>query len=141
MGTVGHPRIYPNHAAKIRAYRQSKCQAQHLKRHVSHRAGSAAWETPHDFFADLHAACGCTLDGAAQPNHATCARYCTREDDGLTQSWTGICWCNPPYGKPMAQWMRKAYKSAQQGATVVCLVPVRTAMGWWHTYAMRGKIH
>ena len=140
MGTVGHPRIYPNHAAKIRAYRQRKRQAPHLKRQVYHRAVSAEWETPQDFFAALHAEFGFTLDVAAQPNNAKCARYFTREDDGLTQSWTGICWCNPPYGKTMAQWMRKAYESAQQGATVVCLVPARTEMEWWHTYAMRGEI-
>jgi hypothetical protein len=36
--------------------------------------------------------------------------------------------------------MKKAYESLLQGATVVCLVPARTDTGWWHDYAMKGKI-
>jgi hypothetical protein len=30
--------------------------------------------------------------------------------------------------------MRKAYESAQAGATVVCLVPVRSDTKWWQRY-------
>ena len=47
---------------------------------------------------------------------------------------------NPPYGKQIAKWMRKAWQSSQEGATVVCLVPVRTDTKWWHEYAFRGEI-
>ena len=47
---------------------------------------------------------------------------------------------NPPYGREIERWMRKALESAQQGATVVCLVPARTDTKWWHRYAMRGEI-
>ncbi len=32
---------------------------------------------------------GFTLDAAAAPHNAKCARYFTRADDGLTQSWGG----------------------------------------------------
>jgi hypothetical protein len=44
---------------------------------------------------------------------------------------------NPPYGRDIGKWMKKAYES---GATVVCLVPARTDTKWWHDYAMKGKI-
>lgn len=47
---------------------------------------------------------------------------------------------NPPYGRTIGLWMRKAYTSAQEGATVVCLVPARTDTAWWHEYAMRGEV-
>jgi site-specific DNA-methyltransferase (adenine-specific) len=42
--------------------------------------------------------------------------------------------------KIIAEWMRKAYGAAQEGATVVCLVPARTDTVWWHEYAMKSEI-
>lgn len=48
---------------------------------------------------------------------------------------------NPPYGREIKDWMKKAYESSQQGATVVCLVPARTDTKWWHDHATRGEIH
>ena len=47
---------------------------------------------------------------------------------------------NPPYGRTIKQWMKKAYESSLAGATVVCLVPARTDTNWWHDYAMKGDI-
>ena len=43
---------------------------------------------------------------------------------------------NPPYGKVISLWMKKAYESSLEGATVVCLVPARTDTKWWHTYVI-----
>jgi hypothetical protein len=47
---------------------------------------------------------------------------------------------NPPYGRVIGNWMRKAYESAKEGALVVCLVPSRTDTRWWHDYAMKGEV-
>jgi Zn finger protein HypA/HybF involved in hydrogenase expression len=47
---------------------------------------------------------------------------------------------NPPYGRTIGKWVRKAWVSSKQGATVVCLVPARTDTRWWHDYAMKGEI-
>ena len=47
---------------------------------------------------------------------------------------------NSPYDREIAQWMQKAFESAQEGATVVCMVPARTDIKWSHRYAMRGEI-
>jgi hypothetical protein len=44
---------------------------------------------------------------------------------------------NPPYGRDIGKWMKKASES---DATVVCLVPARTDTKWWHDYAMKGEI-
>lgn len=93
-----------------------------------------------EFFDDLDSEFGFELDVCALPSNAKCERYFTPADDGLSQTWSGVCWMNPPYGKEIGLWMRKAYLSSRQGATVVCLVPARTDMRWWHDYAMRGQI-
>jgi len=47
---------------------------------------------------------------------------------------------NPPYGREIRQWVKKAYESALGGATVVCLLPARTDTSWWHDYCMKGEI-
>ena len=99
------------------------------------------WATPQDTFDALAAEFGpFDLDVCATPENAKCPRYYTREDDGLAQPWTGRCWMNPPYGRTIGQWMKKAYEESQRGALVVCLVPARTDTAWWHDYAMKGQI-
>lgn len=36
---------------------------------------------------------------------------------------------NPPYGREIERWMRKAFESSREGALVVSLVPARTIHG------------
>ena len=72
--------------------------------------------------------------------NAKCERFFTIEDDGLLQDWQGRVWMNPPYGREIGRWMRKAYESSLAGATVVCLVPARTDTAWWHDYAAKGHV-
>lgn len=98
------------------------------------------WETPQPFFDALDAEFGFTLDVCATHETAKCERYFTPIEDGLSQPWSGICWCNPPYGREIALWVRKAYEESQRGCTVVCLLPARTDTGWWHDHVMRGEI-
>lgn len=95
------------------------------------------WATPPEVFGPLGEEFGFTLDVCATEENAKCARYFTPADDGLVQEWTGSCWMNPPYGREIGKWMKKAYESSRAGATVVCLVPSRTDTAWWHDYAMR----
>lgn len=98
------------------------------------------WETPQWLFDQLDAEFGFELDVCATPENAKCERYFTPEHDGLSQEWTGVCWMNPPYGREIGRWMRKAYESSLNGATVVCLVPARTDTAWWHDYAAKGEV-
>jgi len=97
------------------------------------------WYTPQREFDKLDAEFHFETDVCALPENAKCARYFTPQMDGLAQEWTGVCWMNPPYGKTIIQWMKKAYESGLAGATVVCLVPARTDTRWWHEYAMHGE--
>ena len=97
------------------------------------------WATPQDTFDNLNEEFNFTLDVCANQENAKCTNYYTKEDDGLSQEWRGICWMNPPYGREIIKWMEKAYKSSLDGATVVCLVPARTDTKWWHEYSMKGE--
>lgn len=95
------------------------------------------WPTPQALFDELHTEFGFTLDVCALPENAKCGRYFTPEIDGLKQSWVGQCWMNPPYGRTIGKWVRKAYEAASQGATVVCLLPARTDTAWWHEFVIK----
>lgn len=99
------------------------------------------WATPKDFFDKLNDEFGFTLDVCASAQNAKCDRYFTQANDGLAQNWgSEVCWMNPPYGREIGNWMKKAYESSQAGATVVCLVPSRTDTRWWHEWAMKGEV-
>ena len=98
------------------------------------------WETPQDFFMKLYDEFHFTLDVCAKPENTKCLSYFTPEIDGLKQKWTGVCWMNPPYGRVIGEWVKKAYESSLNGATVVCLLPARTDTKWWHEYCMKGEI-
>jgi phage N-6-adenine-methyltransferase len=99
------------------------------------------WATPSDFFDQCNERFGpFDLDVCANADNAKCARFFTAADDGLSQDWCGRCWMNPPYGRLIGKWMRKAYESSLSGATVVCLVPARTDTAWWHDYAAKGDV-
>jgi phage N-6-adenine-methyltransferase len=101
---------------------------------------SQTWSTPPNIFHDLNREFNFTTDVCALPENAKCDRYFTPDQNGLAQQWEGACWMNPPYGREIKAWMRKAYESSLSGATVVCLVPSRTCSAWWHDYAMKGEI-
>lgn len=101
---------------------------------------SDLWETPHDFFEKLDLEFNFEIDVCANKENAKCEKYFSEEIDGLKQEWDGICWMNPPYGREIGKWIKKAYESSLTGATVVCLVPARTDTKWWHEYCMRGEI-
>ena len=98
------------------------------------------WSTPQDFFNLLNSEFNFETDVCASHENAKCIKYFTAEQDGLKQDWTGVCWMNPPYGRVIGNWVKKAYDSAKNGATVVCLLPARTDTKWWHDYCMKGKI-
>jgi phage N-6-adenine-methyltransferase len=98
------------------------------------------WETPQELFDELNAEFGFECDLAATDENAKCERYITEEHDSLWQPWHGVRWCNPPYGRGIDRWVRKAYEASLDGATVVMLLPCSTDAGWWHDYAMKGEV-
>ena len=100
-------------------------------------SASDEWETPREFFDAVDAVFHFTLDVCATRDNAKCGRYFTKEEDGLTRTWSGVCWMNPPYGREISLWVRKAYESSKEaGTVVVCLLPARTDTMWWHDYVI-----
>lgn len=98
------------------------------------------WATPQWLFAALHKEFGFTLDPCSDGENAKCEKFYTPRENGLLRDWGNeTVFMNPPYSE-VESWMRKAYGSAQEGATVVCLVPARTDTAWWHEYAMKSEI-
>ena len=87
------------------------------------------WATPQDFFDTLDSEFHFSLDVCATPENAKCPVFYTPEQDGLAQKWGGVCWCNPPYGREIGKWVKKA---AEAGCTVVMLLPARTDTKWFH---------
>ena len=110
-------------------------ESEHMSVHFSSKTD--LWATPGSLFRELAAEFRFTLDVCATPENTTCDAYFTREQDGLKQTCSGVCWMNPPYGREIGSWVRKAFDSAQDGATIVCLIPARTDTAWWHEYVTR----
>lgn len=94
------------------------------------------WCTPQDFFDKLNEEFGFVLDAAATEKTAKCKLYYTPETDGLSQSWNrgGAVFCNPPYGRKLGKWVKKAYEEAQAGTRIVLLIPARTDTSYFHDY-------
>ena len=66
------------------------------------------WATPIDFFNKLNEEFHFDLDVAADDTNHKCDRYYTKETDGLANfdNWTGMVWCNPPYGREIGKWVK-----------------------------------
>ena len=76
-----------------------------------------------------------TLDVCATADNTKCKKFYSPEDNGLTKKWKGSCWMNPPYGRQITQWIKKAYKeSSKNRCSVVALLPARTDTKYFHEY-------
>jgi len=101
---------------------------------------SNEWATPQSFFDKLDSIFGpFTLDAAASSNNYKVKNHFTEADDSLSQDWSGnTVFLNPPYGRALKEWVRKAYEEGQKSATtVVMLIPARTDTKYWHDYVMK----
>lgn len=103
-------------------------------------SNTCEWETPQDIFDKLSEEFGgFDLDVCATPENAKCPRFYTKEQDGLSQEWSGKCWMNPPYGREISKWVEKAAQS--KADLVVCLLPARTDTKWFHNWCIpKGEV-
>ena len=116
---------------------------------------SSEWETPQELFDELNEEFGFDLDPCATNKNAKCSLYFTKEEDGLKRKWSpcyedvwqwvaGITvnsvFMNPPCGREVGKWIKKAYEESRNGCTVVCLLPARTDTKWFHDYCLKGEI-
>lgn len=95
------------------------------------------WCTPQDFFDALNEEFNFKLDAAATEKTKKCELCFTPETDGLSQSWDcgGAVFCNPPYGRDIGKWVKKAYEESLRGGyPIVLLIPSRTDTSYFHDY-------
>lgn len=98
------------------------------------------WATPQEFFDKLDWRFGpFDLDPCADPTNTKCANFYTEAEDGLSKNWEGhVSFVNPPYGRGIEKWIKKAYNSSKlEDTRVVMLIPARTDTKYWHQYVMR----
>ena len=87
-----------------------------MKNQALFTSNTNEWATPQAFFDELNREFSFTLDPCATPENAKCSRYFTKEIDGLAQSWKGeTVFCNPPYGRDIAKWVKKAHEEVERG--------------------------
>ena len=87
------------------------------------------WRTPEKFYEEL--------DKEFNFNDDPCPLHSL--EDRLNTEWGTCVFMNPPYGREITKWLRKAYEESLKGKTIVCLLPSRTDTRWWHDYIMKAK--
>ena len=103
---------------------------------------SNEWSTPQKFYDKLNNSFGpFTLDPCSDGQNNKTDNYFTKEQNGLSQDWSGNkVFMNPPYGREIKDWLKKAYEEGQKpNTTVVCLIPARTDTKYWHNYVMKAQ--
>ena len=120
---------------------------------------SVEWATPEDLFYELNEEFGFDLDAAASPCNAKCAMFLDEELDALTvdwndpvvvkecddeRVWTSLptqkmrsIFLNPPWGRGIGEWIKKAYDESRSGVTVCCVLPSCTDTKWWKDYVWK----
>lgn len=117
---------------------------------IIHSSKDPAWRTPPEVFDPLNREFQFELDAASSGvDNALCARYITPNDDALGAApwvsylenprWGASVFLNPPYGRDIGRWMRRAYEEAQSGLVVVTLTMACTDTKWWADYVWRGS--
>lgn len=109
-----------------------------MKTEVLFSSANCEWETPNDFFQALNTEFHFDIDVCATEENKKVDRFYSPEQDGLSQPWNGVVWCNPPYGRGIEKWVKKAAKEQRTNADViVMLIPARTDTRWFHKYVYK----
>jgi hypothetical protein len=111
-----------------------------MKNHAAMMSSAdETWNTPALVLDALRAGFGeIGLDPCDNSSSLTMARKSCRKDrgeDGLACSWqeSGLVFVNPPYGREISKWAKKAAIEAGKGAEIVSLVPARVDTSWFET--------
>lgn len=95
------------------------------------------WETPQDFFNKLDDEFNFSWDLAASSQNAKCEQYIDKSANSLSIDWSklsGNLYLNPPYGREIKKWVKKASETSLKDNYLVMLIPARTDTSYWHDY-------
>ncbi len=110
--------------------------------------GSNEYSTPEYLFRYLDKIFKFTVDVCASDFSRKCDHFYCVECDGLSKDWDGDrAWMNPPYGRNMWEWVKKASEVRKglfqflrpmykKKGIVVGLIPARTCTIGFHKYVL-----
>ena len=106
-----------------------------MNKEVMFSSKTPEWETPQYLFDKLNEEFSFDLDVCATKENAKCEKYYTKEDNAWIKEWGERNWMNPPYGRDIGVWVRKAFMNAKKNKKLtVALLPARTDTKWFHDY-------
>ncbi len=97
------------------------------------------WATPKDLWNQATGFHDFELDAAASLSNHLCEQWFGLDHpdesrrNGLTGQWLGRTWVNPPYGRGIYDWVKKA---SEHDDLVVMLLPSRTDTKWFHEFVL-----
>ena len=113
---------------------------------VIHSSDDQCWRTPPEIFEPLNAEFGFQVDAAALANSALLPEWYGPDNpdeskrNALDADWgKRMVWLNPPYGREVGKWGKKAWLESTKGSFVVVLTMACTDTAWWHDYAWRAS--
>lgn len=111
---------------------------------------ASEYGTPPEVFNPVCGALGLNFDAAASHENHKLPHYATVDgtykhyfttpsrttgNDGLEAPWKGLrVWLNPPYGRGIDAWVRKAAQERLRAQVVAVLLPARTDTDWFHRW-------
>lgn len=104
-----------SHSERVKRGIARAKEAKRLAVHFSSKSDD--WETPQAFFDQIQDEFRLNWDVCADESNAKLGKfkYFSKEDDGLSKDWSGLrCWMNPPYGREIGKWVKKASQGGQR---------------------------
>ena len=104
---------------------------------LPHQGKTNVWLTPKDIIQRLGPF---DLDPCAAPHPRpwnTATTHIVEAEDGLSRVWSGLVWCNPPYGSQTSVWLEKLSNHSGGG---IALVFARTETKWFQSVAHKASL-
>jgi len=109
------------------------------KPHVANNSGENEWYTPPEYIEAARVVMGRIDIDPASSDKANeivqASRYYTKEDDGLTKTWAGKVWMNPPYSIELIKPFVSKYVEDVQSGNIsegIVLVNNATETNWFN---------
>lgn len=124
---------------RVRTAARRKAELEAEPNRVSPNTGEYEWYTPAEYIAAAREVMGgidldpATSEAAQQTVQA--AQYYTAKDDGLSLSWHGRVWLNPPYSQPLiGQFIGKLSSEYETGGVEQAIMVTNncTDTEWFH---------
>lgn len=108
-------------------------------RDVMFSSESGQWDTPKEMILEIERFFGeIVLDPCASENNPRWTgafRHYTKSDDGLKHVWFAqTVYVNPPYGREIKKWIKKANEEylSKRAVEILLLLPARVDTKWWN---------